>query len=244
MGGDQVKIIAKVVGESIPMRSGFDLGFNEIGKAKASDEAAVLAVSPDGKWYFLWSDSGDGWVKVGEVRLSGDPASLPTWPDPMQTYTFKPWATVLRPTDLKNGADSAYETLVCIPPNMNVKLLAQSPDGHWVFAWSDLGDGWIPKSSLQTPSDLSYLATWKNAFEGAVYSPKGSVLPAHLNMHAGAEWAADKVAMLSGGTEFKVMGKSEAGDWLYVVVGGEDGWVPADKIDLAGDMAKVAVWGA
>ena len=53
---------------------------------------------------------------IVDAYLAGDPGALPTWPNPMETYMFKPWATVMRPTDLKNGADSAYETLVCIPP--------------------------------------------------------------------------------------------------------------------------------
>lgn len=165
---DKVKITAWMQFDGQPLRTGPDKGFNEFTHAKKTDKAAVLAKSPDGLWAFLWCDSGDGWVPMSSLWIEGDDTSrLPVWSKPMKGYTYKPEGTIDRPTDLKNGWAASYKTLVCLPAKQYVKLLAQSPDTFWVFAWSDLGDGWIPRSAVNTKSDLQWLATWHNVFVDA-----------------------------------------------------------------------------
>jgi hypothetical protein len=165
-GGGKVKLPASMLFNGQPLLTGPDKGFNIVTHAKKADDAAVLAKSKDGNWYFLWCDSGDGWVHKTTVTVQGNVNSLPVWP-PIKGYTYKPEATVTRPTDLKNGFAANYKTLVCIPAGQYTKVLAQSPDTHWLFIWSDMGDGWVPRSAVDTKSDLSYLPTWDKPFQGA-----------------------------------------------------------------------------
>lgn len=150
-----------------PLRSGPHHGYNIVTHAKWDDDAKVLAQSSDGNWLFVWSDSGDGWAPRTTVTLDGDYASLAIWSTPMRDYSFKPWASIERPTDLKMGFSAGYQTMTCIPPLQAVKLLAQSPDGHWVFVWSDMGDGWVPRSAISSDADLSYLKIWHAPINGA-----------------------------------------------------------------------------
>ena len=163
----KVKLKAHMLYNGQPLRTGPDKGGNEFTLAKKSDDAAVLAKSPDGLWAFLWCDSGDGWVPITSLRIEGNADSLPDWSKPMQGYTYKPEGKIDRPTDLKKGWAARYETMVCLPKGQYVKLLAQSPDTFWVFAWSDMGDGWVPRSAIDTKSDLQWLATWHNVFVDA-----------------------------------------------------------------------------
>ena len=149
------------------LRTGPHKGFNVFTHAKASDDAAVLAISEDGNWLFVWSDSGDGWVPTDTMTVDGDHSSLSIWSKPMRGYSFKPEGNIIRPTDLKTGANSGYQTLVCIPSHQYVKMLAQSEDGFWVFVWSDAGDGWVPRSAIKSDADLSYLAVWTAPIHGA-----------------------------------------------------------------------------
>lgn len=238
----QNKLPAKFLFNGQPLLTGPDKGFNEVAKARQSDDAAVLARSTDGNWLFVWSDSGDGWAHATTVTVTGDAGTLPTWPNPIKGYVFKPMATVSRATDLKNGPESAYETLVCIPPNTTVKILARSEDGHWVFVWSDHGDGWVPVSAVQTESDLQFLPTWTRPIAGAQYTPKGTVVPDHLNIHAGADWAYNAVAKTSKGKAVKVLARNEAGSWVFIWSDAGDGWVAAESVAFAGDVQKLAVW--
>ena len=90
---------------------GPDNGFNTIVNAKKNDDASVLAQSKSGDWYFVWSDSGDGWAHETTVNVEGDTSTLPAWPNPIRGYIYKPKGSIDRPTDLKNGADSSLRTL-------------------------------------------------------------------------------------------------------------------------------------
>lgn len=143
-----------------PLRSGPHSGYDTITHATLGDDASVLGISPDGRWLFVWSDSGDGWAPTTSMHVDGDVTSLSVWSTPMRGYSFQPTGHITRPTDLKVGANPTYDTLTCIPPNQFVKLLAQSDDGHWVFIWSDAGDGWVPRSAVSSDADLTYLSVW------------------------------------------------------------------------------------
>lgn len=239
--GGKVKLPARFTADDKPLRTGPSEAYNIIATAKMSDDASVLAISPDRQWYFIWSDSGDGWVTIDCADIDGEISTLPVWPNPMKGYTYKPWCSVTRPTDLKNGFDSAFETLICIPPNTEVKVLAKSPDGFWVFIWSDLGDGWVPASAMDGTCVLEPLAVWHNAFVGALYRPKGTVAPANLNMHGAPGWDSAPIKMLGGGSDVQILSKTEAGDWYNIMIDGEDGWVPAEKINVTGDRDQITV---
>ncbi len=157
-GGAKLNASFKFDGQ--PLRTGPHKGFNMFTHAKQSDDAAVLGISLDGNWLFVWSDSGDGWAPTSSMNVEGDLTSLSFFANPMRGYTFKPEGFISRPTDLKTGANSAYDTLVCIPSYQYVKVLAQSEDGHWLFVWSDAGDGWVPRSAVTSDADFSFLAVW------------------------------------------------------------------------------------
>lgn len=238
----KIKIKANYKFNGQPLRTGPDNGFNTLVNAKQRDDAAVLAKSKDGDWFFIWSDSGDGWVHHTTVNLHGDANTLPVWPTPIRGYIYKPEGSIDRPTDLKNGTDSAYETLVCIPGGQYVKILAQSEDGHWLFVLSDMGDGWVPRSAVNSKADLSHLAVWTSPFKTAMYKPQGTVKAAHVDLRQGADWAFGIVARAKQGEALKVLARDPSGNWLFIWSDMGDGWVPANTVETAGDPAKMAVW--
>ncbi len=244
-GGEQtskVKLPATFKFNGQPLRTGPDNGFNTLFTAKKTDSAAVLAKSKNGEWLFVWSDSGDGWAHHTTINLQGDANTLPVWPNAIRGYIYKPEGSIKRPTDMMNGPDSAYELMVCVPAGQYVKILAQSEDGHWLFIWSDAGDGWVPKSSVETKADLSFLATWATPIKGAKYKPKGTVTAAHTDLRQGADWKFAVVAQAKKGTEVKVMAKDPSGAWLFIWADVGDGWVAANTIETEGDVDKMAVW--
>jgi uncharacterized protein YraI len=63
-----------------------------------------------------------------------------------------------------------------------------------------------------------------------------------LNLRACPDTTYDILTMMEEGTSLKVVGRTEAGDWLKVVTAdGEEGWVFAEMVNVSGDLGAIAV---
>ena len=69
--------------------------------------------------------------------------------------------------EVKAGANECYRTIANIGAGDYVKLLGRNADGSWVFIWADVGDGWVPASSVNVNAQqVATLNPWTDRFNG------------------------------------------------------------------------------
>jgi uncharacterized protein YraI len=72
--------------------------------------------------------------------------------------------------------------------------------------------------------------------------PEAVVAVDLLNLRAGPDTTYDILTMMEEGTKLKVVGRTEANDWLKVVTAdGREGWVFAEMVNVSGDLGAIAV---
>ena len=72
--------------------------------------------------------------------------------------------------------------------------------------------------------------------------PEAVVAVDLLNLRAGPDTTYDILTMMEEGTKLKVVGRTEANDWLRVVTAdGREGWVFAEMVTVSGDLGAIAV---
>lgn len=72
--------------------------------------------------------------------------------------------------------------------------------------------------------------------------PEAVVAVDLLNLRAGPDTSYDVLTMLEEGTRLKVVGRTEANDWLKVVTAdGREGWVFAEMVTVSSDVGAIAV---
>jgi uncharacterized protein YraI len=72
--------------------------------------------------------------------------------------------------------------------------------------------------------------------------PEAVVAVDLLNLRAGPDTTYDILTMMEEGARLKVVGRTEANDWLKVVTSdGREGWVFAEMLNVSGDLGAIAV---
>ena len=72
--------------------------------------------------------------------------------------------------------------------------------------------------------------------------PEAVVAVDLLNLRAGPDTNYDILTMMEEGTRLKMVGRTEANDWLKVVTAdGREGWVFAEMVTVSGDLRAIAV---
>jgi uncharacterized protein YraI len=75
-----------------------------------------------------------------------------------------------------------------------------------------------------------------------ITQPEATVTIKALNVRSGPGTNYSRVAQVKEGTKLKIIGRTEASDWLKIVTGdGKEGWVSAEFVTVNTDLGPVAV---
>lgn len=154
---------------------------------------------------------------------------------------------------VKVGADECYRTLTNINNGASIKALGRNANGSWVFIWADVGDGWVPSSSVNLAGNVMALSVWSDHFNGeACAAPppqqidsricgrEGRVTSAQTTRWTDIFSTADPSSTTGRAyvpnTSLTINGRDFWGCWVSVSGGGDSGWVPVDSLSDRGVM--------
>lgn len=167
--GATLKPTVYVVQPHLGIRSGADWNYNVIGMLLQNQEVIVMARNADASWYFIWSNSADGWVPAAATYTAADVTALPVWSAPIQGAQLKPTGAV-RPgasAVVRQGAAADYTPVTTLRSWERPVILARNAAADWVFVWSDAGDGWVRAADLLLTTAVDHLPVWTDHFQGA-----------------------------------------------------------------------------
>lgn len=161
--------------------------------------------------------------------------------------------------NMRSGPGDEYAVIVQLPRGAELALLARDDlpeNGLWVYGRTTVGtEGWVLSDyvTVRAGLDLGALpvrpapeSTGAPAAQPAPVQapasaptggfPEGSGIPAQtvadVNLRSGAGTDYRIFATLGGGTIALAKGRNAAGDWIFVTVGGQDGWLYGSFVRL------------
>jgi len=141
--GDGVLVIAY---GRVNVRSGPSMAYEIVGQLEVEDEARATArSSEDNDWLLIFNEEIEGWVAFFTVSVRGNPATLPVLVPGGNGDEFLPPSLVAVTrfnVRLHTEPERSSQTLVVVPFNSNVTLLARTEDGAWVYVLYGETLGW------------------------------------------------------------------------------------------------------
>lgn len=152
---------------------------------------------------------------------------------------------------VKVGANECYRTLTNISADDYIKALGRNADGSWLFIWADVGDGWVPTSSVTLDSDHMALGVWQDHFNGEscaapppvdsrICGREGSVTAASTvrwtDIYTTADPDSTTGRAYRPSTAVTILGRDFWGCWVSVSGAGDAGWVPINALSERGVM--------
>lgn len=156
---------------------------------------------------------------------------------------------------VKVGADECYRTLTNINNGAAIKALARNADGSWVFIWADVGDGWVPTSTVNLAGNVMDLSVWADHFQGEMCAaPPPQQVDSRICGRAGntinantTRWTdifntadpdTETGRAYRPNTSVTVNGRDFWGCWVQVDGAGDSGWIPVDSLNSRGVMDR------
>ncbi|MGB1250310.1 MAG: hypothetical protein ACPG8W_06735, partial [Candidatus Promineifilaceae bacterium] len=135
-----------------------------------------------------------------------------------------------------------------------IKALGRNSDGSWVFIWADVGDGWVPTSSVTLAGNVMLLSVWADHFSGEACAAPPQQIDARVCGREGntttanttrwtdifntADPATDTGRAYPPNTNVTINGRDFWGCWVQVDGASDSGWIPVDSLSNRGVMSR------
>ena len=220
------------------VRSGDHYKFEGLGVFTGGTRLQIIGRNMDASWLFVSDGETDGWVHANFVIARG--MSIHGYPIMVRAYAaaLAPNHAVVNTSylNLREGAGVKYRISRVLSGGTTAKLIGRNADWRWVYVELDDGEtGWI-NSSFALLRGATVGLTVERLPDGNLYGVShGVVNTSFLNMRSGDGIQYEVQEILKGGDLIYVLGRNEAGNWLYVLVGGDrEGWVHSQYVALRG----------
>ncbi len=148
----------------INVRGGPAIRFEIVGTLDVDEAATATARSNTlNDWLYIEGDRVEGWVAFFTVRLEGDPNTLPVLvPDSEGDELISPSLVLRARFNVRLHTEPTLDspTLLVVPFNSRVTLLARTQDAGWLYIDYDGTAGWGAAGLFSTPPDASMIPVY------------------------------------------------------------------------------------
>jgi uncharacterized protein YgiM (DUF1202 family) len=253
---------ARVDNEGLNMRQGPGATYEQLGTLSRNDEVVLLALNKTGDWALVKIADGQfGWVSLDYLAVDGSLTDAPQVisPAPSRSLpsgqvapifpaasTSGPTAAILNLTslatarpnradvDLYRGPGSTYLPIVSLSVDDTVFVLALSQGKDWALvrpADTYKSPGWVLLQDLTVDGSL---ANAPQVFTAWVESNA-------LAVRRGPGLYYEQIGTLAINDLVAVVGVNAGGNWALIqpIMGGGQGWIPINFLNLTGSWADV-----
>lgn len=226
------------------VRSGPDTRFEIVAQLSAGDQVQVDGRDADSRWLHILMPTGDvGWLPVFALVLDGDLADVPLFDDDPEG-TPEPDATVsvisYGRVNVRGGPGTDYEIVGQLDVDDSAEALARSSiENDWLLILLDETEGgtegWVAYFTVNVQGDPRSLPVLVPDSSGASLIPPSRLIRARFNvrLHDAPELIAPTLLVVPFGSEVTAIGRSAAGDWLFVGSGDNIGWGVSQLFEIS-----------
>ncbi|MCC6802958.1 MAG: SH3 domain-containing protein [Anaerolineae bacterium] len=236
------------------VRRGPDTRFEIVGQLSAGDQVLVDGRDSESRWLHILLPTGEvGWLPVFALVLDGDLADIPVLEDDAES-TPVPGAAVTVVSygrvNVRSGPGTDYEIVGQLDVDDSAEALARSStDNDWLLILLDetegAPEGWVAYFTVNVQGDPGILPVLVPDSSGDTLIPPSRLIRARFNvrLHDAPQLTAPTLLVVPFGSEVTAIGRSAAGDWLFVGYGEDIGWGVAQLFEISrGDIEDLPVY--
>jgi uncharacterized protein YgiM (DUF1202 family) len=206
---------------AVNVRGGPGTGFYITGTLYANEVVPILAVSPDGGWWYISTNFGEGWISnvaVTAFNTAGvgvrDPGLIGT--------------VISGIANVRGGAGPNAIQLGQITRGQQVYVLGRNADGTWLEIQWAYGTGWVSAELMSTNGTPAVTAV--ETVPVTADAPYALVTATYLNVRTGPGINYAVLGQVYGGNTLTIVGRTNDNTWYQVETVYGTGWVYASYV--------------
>ncbi len=153
-------IIAIINTAFLNVRSGPGAQFTVVTTLSGGTRADVIGVAPDGVWYLIEGNFGEGWVnasgETGYIIFRGDGSRLPVIRNYTGSVLNRPIARITDAVTLYAAPNVTLGTIGALSGVLeDLPVVARTEDFTWVQLNTALGFGWVRTNEIELSGDTT-----------------------------------------------------------------------------------------
>lgn len=144
-----------IANANVTLRSGPGTQYTIIGVIPAGEVSVILGKNASGRWLFVDSILGEGWVITSGVATRNYFGSVAILDAESTGAELDLTAKTRTGANIRLGPGLGFESIGSVAGGTFITILGQSADKGWWYADTPVGTGWIAKSVVATPRDFS-----------------------------------------------------------------------------------------
>ncbi len=139
------------------IRSGPGAQFLPVTTLPGGAELTVIGFAPDGVWYLVEGEFGQGWLNSEFVLFRGNGANVPIVEDFGDVQLARPVAQITNALTLYVAPDTTLGVVGALSGPLELDIVARTDDFDWVQLETDLGFGWVLADQVVLTGDLTLI---------------------------------------------------------------------------------------
>ena len=138
--------------------------------------------------------------------------------------------------NVRSGPGTDYEVIGQLDVDDSAEALARSNvENDWLLVQLDEADGWVAYFTVNVLGDPSTLPVLVPASTGDSLIPPSRLIRARFNvrLHDAPQLSAPTLVVVPFDSEVTAIGRSAAGDWLFVGFADDTGWGVAQLFEIS-----------
>ncbi|MCA9961822.1 MAG: SH3 domain-containing protein [Anaerolineales bacterium] len=220
---------------ALNVRSGPGVSYNVVTVIYQGQAVTLLGRNSNNSWVKVQTAGGQqGWVNALLLTTNTVISNLPI----ADTPTLTPTAVITTGAlNVRQGPGVQYGVVTAVSQGQSITLLGRNSNNSWVKVQTAGGQqGWINAMYMQANVAVNTLPLLDTA--SAPITVTGLVNTSALNVRSGPDVAYPSVAVVNGGTQLNLIGRSSSNVWVKVsLADGQQGWVNASLLILSADIS-------
>jgi N-acetylmuramoyl-L-alanine amidase len=242
-GAAQQGATSGTVYQTSNVRSGPDTRFEIVGQLSEGDEVVVDGRDAQSRWLHVVLPTGEGgWLPVFALILEGDVNDVPVFVEAEATEAPSGGDGVIvisyGRVNVRSGPGIGYDIVGQLDVSQSAEAIARDSErNNWLMIQLGETDGWVAYFTVNVQGDTETLPVLVPDSSGDSLIPPSRVLRARFNvrLHTEATLASPVTMIVPFDSEVTVIGRNEAGDWLFVGFGEATGWGVTQLFAIARD---------
>lgn len=229
------------------LREGAGVKYSILRVLPGSTSGKLIGRNADWSWVYIELEDGTvGWLSADYVVLRGETlnSTLELLENGMITSANHGVVNTSY-LNMRSGDGIEYKILEILPGGSILEVLGRSSDDAWIYVRNQGREGWVHSSYVAIRGQNMYTYPLMVAAQDAPMAETIAIVNTpFLNLRSGDSSFTEAIGQLAGGSELRVMGRSETGSWYLVeTTEGQVGWVSAAFVVVRGPMPSVITLG-
>ena len=229
------------------LREGAGVDYSILRVLPNSTSGKLIGRNADWSWVCIELEDGTaGWLSAAYVVLRGETVnSTLELLDNSKINSANHGVVNTSFLNMRSGDGLEYQILEILPGGSVLDVLGRTGNNAWIYVRNKDREGWVHSGYVLLRGQSMHAYPLMAAAQDAPMADTIAIVNTpFINLRVGDSYFTEAIGQLAGGSELRVLGRSENGGWYLVeTTEGQMGWVSAAFVVVRGPLPAVTTLG-